>query len=260
MTQLLIDADYIVYKSCAACETEIDWGDDVILVTSKFSEAYDMVSRELYSIAECMGLFDESILFFSDSKNFRKKFFPDYKGHRNRKKPCGYKRVINELRKDFPVIVYPEMEADDAIGIYATQQPGNIIVSPDKDMRQIPGELFDLTNPVQTITKEEGDRWHYVQTMAGDATDGYSGIPSIGIKRANALLDAQGCKWETVKAAFAAKGLDEEVALQNARLAKILQYENYPNGHIELWTPPNASDDTNTGAGSKAKTAAGSAA
>ena len=74
MTQLLIDADYIVYKSCAACETEIDWGDDVILVTSKFSEAYDMVSRELYSIAECMGLFDESILFFSDSKNFRKKF------------------------------------------------------------------------------------------------------------------------------------------------------------------------------------------
>ena len=168
--------------------------------------------------------------------------------------------MINELRKDFPVIVYPEMEADDAIGIYATQQPGNIIVSPDKDMRQIPGELFDLTNPVQTITKEEGDRWHYVQTMAGDATDGYSGIPSIGIKRANTLLDDQGCKWETVKAAFAAKGLDEEVALQNARLAKILQYENYPNGHIELWTPPNASDDTNTGAGSKAKTAAGSAA
>ena len=70
---------------------------------------------------------------------------------------------------------------------------------PDKDMRQIPGELFDLTNPVQTITKEEGDRWHYVQTMA-DATDGYSGIPSIGIKRANTYLmikdasgNCQGC-------------------------------------------------------------------
>ena len=152
------------------------------------------------------------------------------------------------------------MEADDALGIYATKQPGNIIVSPDKDMRQIPGELFDLTNPVQTITKEEGDRWHYVQTMAGDSTDGYSGVPSIGVKRANALLDAEGCTWETVVEAFKSKDLGEDIALQNARLAKILQYENYPNGTIKLWTPPDAGNDTNTGAGSEAATATGSAA
>ena len=37
---LLIDADYIVYKCCAGAETEIDFGDDVIVVTSLFSEAY----------------------------------------------------------------------------------------------------------------------------------------------------------------------------------------------------------------------------
>ena len=30
-----------------------------------------------------------------------------------------------------------ELEADDALGIYATANPGNVIVSPDKDMRQI---------------------------------------------------------------------------------------------------------------------------
>ena len=39
--KLLIDADFIVYKSCAAAETEIDFGDDVIIVTSKFTEAYN---------------------------------------------------------------------------------------------------------------------------------------------------------------------------------------------------------------------------
>ncbi len=38
--KLLIDADFIVYKCCAAAETEIDWAEDVILVTSRFSEAY----------------------------------------------------------------------------------------------------------------------------------------------------------------------------------------------------------------------------
>ena len=86
-----------------------------------------------------------------------------------------------------PVIKWPDMEADDALGIYATWQPGNTIVSPDKDMRQIPGELFDLTNPVQTITKEEGDRWHYVQTMQETQPTDTSGVPSIGVKRANTL-------------------------------------------------------------------------
>jgi len=98
--KLLVDADFIVYKSCAAAETEIDWGDDVILVTSKFSDAYNNVLKELHKIKD-QFLWDspELILFFSDSKNFRKKIFPAYKGHRNRKKPCDYRRVIEELKK-----------------------------------------------------------------------------------------------------------------------------------------------------------------
>ena len=44
--KLLIDADFIVYKSCAAAETEIDWGDDVILVTSRFSDAMRLLKEK----------------------------------------------------------------------------------------------------------------------------------------------------------------------------------------------------------------------
>jgi len=236
---LLIDADYIVYKCCAATESEIDWGDDVITVTSRFSEAYEYVERELLNIANNLGHFDDSILFFSDSANFRKSLYPDYKGHRNRKKPCGYKRVINRLKEDYHVVVMPTLEADDAIGIYATKEPGHIICSPDKDMRQIPGDLYDLSEGVVTITPEEGRRWHLIQTMAGDQTDGYAGIPGIGVKRAAALLDEHGDTWKTVVDAFADKDLDESVALLNARLAKILQVEDYDftNQTVRPWTP-----------------------
>jgi DNA polymerase-1 len=236
---LLIDADFIVYKSCAANETEIDWGEDIITVTSKFSEAYDMVQRELLNIATNLGCFDDSILFFSDSVNFRKTIDPEYKGHRNRKKPCGYRRVINKLREDYEIIILPTLEADDALGIYATKEQGHIICSPDKDMRQIPGELYDLTQGVVEITPEMGRRWHLIQTLSGDQTDGYSGVPGIGIKKAEALFDKEGYTWETVVSAFAAKELDESVALQNARLAKILQYDNYDftNQEPRLWTP-----------------------
>ena len=236
---LLIDADYIVYKSCAANETEIDFGEDLIVVTSNFSDAYGMVERELASIANDLGCFDESILFFSDSVNFRKAIDPAYKGHRNRKKPCGYKRVINKLKEEYPVVIMPTLEADDALGIYATKETGHIICSPDKDMRQIAGDLFDLSTGVVTITPEEGRRWHLIQAMAGDQTDGYAGIPGIGIKRAEALLEANGATWQTVVEAFAAKDLDESVALMNARLAKILQVDDYDftNQEPRLWNP-----------------------
>ena len=236
---LLIDADFIVYKCCAATETEIDFGEDLIVVTSRFSEALEYVERELYNIANDLGCFDDSILFFSDSINFRKSIDPDYKGHRNRKKPCGYKRVINALKASYQVVVMPSLEADDAIGIYATKEEGHIICSPDKDMRQIPGELYDLSDGVVTVTREEGDRWHLIQTMAGDQTDGYSGVPGIGIKRAAALLDEHGATWKTVVDAFAEKDLDESVALMNARLAKILQVEDYDftNQKPRLWRP-----------------------
>ena len=248
--KLLVDADFIVYKCCAAAEDEIDWGDDVIVVISKFSEALQSVERELSRIKDhFMWDTPELILFFSDSKNFRKKIYPEYKGHRNRKKPCGYRRVITELSNRYKVIRLPELEADDAMGIYATFEPGNIIVSPDKDMRQIPGKLYNLDETIE-VTEEEGMRWHLVQTLAGDQTDGYGGVPGIGVKRAIALLDKDGYTWDTVVKAFKSKELDEETALMNARLAKILQHTDYDavNERVILWLPATASDGADDGA------------
>ena len=144
----------------------------------------------------------------------------------------------------------PELEADDSMGIYATQYPGNIIVSPDKDMRQIPGKLYDF-NETTLIKETDGRNWHYIQTLAGDATDGYSGVPGIGVKRAVVLFEKTGYNWQTIKNAFAAKDLDEDVALMNARLAKILTKDDYDFNRTEpiLWTPT-SSCGTNNGAGS----------
>ena len=249
--KLLIDADYIVYKSCAAAETEIDFGDDVILVTSNFSDAYKATIGELTKIRDKFGSFADLILFFSDTKNFRKKILPEYKGHRNRKKPCGYKRVIKELYNNYEVIMTPNLEADDALGIYATQHTGNVIVSPDKDMKQIPGKLYNL-DEVFTITKEAGAKWHLIQTCAGDQTDGYSGIPGIGVKRAEALFNKEGYSWKTVEKAFIDKGLTIEDALLNARLARILTFDDYDfkKQQPKYWTPC-SSYEINSGAGSE---------
>ena len=236
--KLLIDADYIVYKSCAAAETELDFGDDVILVTSNFSDAYSATTRELTKLQNEFGSLSDIVLFFSDYKNFRKKVFPDYKGHRNRKKPCGYKRVVNQLKTEFETIIMPTLEADDALGIYATQYPGNVVVSPDKDMKQIPGKLYNLDETF-TISPEEGAKWHLIQSISGDSTDGYSGVPGIGVKRAETLFNKEGYSWKTVVNAYKAKDLTEADALINARLARILTFDDYDfdKQQPKLWSP-----------------------
>jgi DNA polymerase-1 len=240
---LLIDADYIVYKNCASSEIDIDYGNDVIVVQSKFSDVQKFILWDIGKIQTALNWEedDDIILFFSDSTNFRKQIYPEYKGHRNRKKPCGYRRAINWLKDLYEVRVLPTLEADDALGIAQTAEPDvdHILVSPDKDMRQIPGLLYDLTNPVVRVTPEEGHRWHLIQTLSGDQTDGYGGCPGIGIKKAEALFDKHGESWETVVAAFEKAGLTEDAALLNARLARILQSTDYDHstGTVRLWNP-----------------------
>ena len=123
------------------------------------------------------------------------------------------------------------------MGIYATKWEGNIIVSPDKDMRQIPGRLYDFNETVN-ITPEEGARWHLIQTMSGDNTDGYSGVPGIGIKRAEQIFKLKGYTWRAVVETFIEKGMTEEDAITNARLARILTTDDYDSEKKKpiLWT------------------------
>jgi DNA polymerase-1 len=236
--KLLIDCDYIVYKCCASTETEIDFGEDLIVVTSNFSEAYNNVKRELTKIQQEFGGFDDIILFFTSPNNFRKKILPEYKGHRQRKKPCGFKRVINNLKLEYKVIIKDTLEADDTMGMYATKFPGNLLVSPDKDMRQIPGDLYDFKERV-TITPEEGAKWHLIQTLAGDNTDGYSGVPGIGVKKAEKIFEEKGYSWKTVVETFEEKDMTEADALVNAQLARILTTDDYDYDKKQpiLWTP-----------------------
>ena len=244
MTTLLIDADYIVYKSCAAAEYDIDWGNDVIMVGSKFSEAYANTKREINRIRS--NFFDpDIILFFSDSSNFRKRIDPAYKGHRNRKKPCGYRRVIHALHDEYRVIIMPELEADDAMGVYATSEEDCVICSPDKDMKQIPGSLWNM-DEMFTIEKQDGWEWFLIQTLSGDQTDGYAGAPGYGVKTSAKFFAENGYTWNSVVKAFKQKGLTEDDALRNARLAKILTSDDYDNGPL-LWTPTNADSRTNNG-------------
>ena len=65
------------------------------------------------------------------------------------------------------------------------------ICSPDKDMRQIPGRLFDMSE-MMNVEKAEGEKWHLVQTLAGDQTDGYAGVPVLVLNVQSPSLKKRG--------------------------------------------------------------------
>ena len=88
------------------------------------------------------------------------------------------------------------LEADDLLGILATTLPkysDAIVVSLDKDLRTIPGRHLNPskeTSPavVRVITELEADTAWLMQTLMGDSTDGYTGVPGIGPKKAEKIL------------------------------------------------------------------------
>ena len=129
----------------------------------------------------------------------------------------------------YPSLIMPTLEADDALGIAATsgEYENFVLVSPDKDLQQIPCRLYNLKDE-WTVKPEDAERKLYEQALTGDSTDGYSGCPTVGPKRAGIILDkAKGNYWPAVVEAFKDVGLTYEDALRNLRLARILQTEDW---------------------------------
>ena len=75
--------------------------------------------------------------------------------------------------------------------------------------------------------------------MAGDPTDGYSASPGIALNKPDAIIEKKDFKWESVCQTFRDRGLSDDDALLNARLAKILQYKDYDFNTEQpiLWNP-----------------------
>lgn len=134
------------------------------------------------------------------------------------------------------------LEADDIMGIWQTngRLGDTIIVSEDKDMKTIPGKLYRQGELIE-VSELEADYNHLFQTLLGDATDGYSGCPGVGAVGANKLLSGNP-SWPTVVKAYEAKGLTEDDALTQARLARILRSSDWNSVSKTpiLWSPPNA--------------------
>jgi DNA polymerase-1 len=253
-TLLILDGDIISYQMSCSKEMVCIWGrgeDEVYYSFNKrdLSNAIDSTIRQLTSKFKA----DKTYVCLSDKEsNFRKVIFPEYKAQRKKlRKPVGLSYAVDYLRKNHVTKCFSSLEADDLMGIIATDpritdEYNVTLVSIDKDMGQIPNCKW--YNPKSRVTKtstvKECDRLHLYQTLCGDTVDNYKGASKIGPKKANKELDYCEEKgynslhtWEhLVEKCF---NKDDEYALTQARCAKILRYEDYDfaKKEVKLWEP-----------------------
>jgi len=238
MTTLVIDGDLIAYRVSASAEVPINWGDGLWTLHSQESDVKVGVDDAIYEIVnrtEC----NKYIVALSDSKNnFRKKVASYYKANRtNTRKPMLLSFAREYMMERHNGLVWANLEADDVLGILASSGDDYETWTLDKDLKTVPGKHW-FDDKLIVISEEEANHNFYHQTLTGDLTDNYGGCPKVGEKTADKILEKDN-SWNGVVAAYFNAGLSDEVALENARLARILRDGEYNvgTGEVNLWVP-----------------------
>ena len=242
---LLIDADWLIYNSCCACEEDTRWTEHEHTLHSDERDIMNLIDSRIDVFKTIAGEKHDIVMCFTSYPTFRHEIFPEYKIHRvGKRKPLALRSVINNCKKIYDCVSYPNLEGDDVLGLLATngQYKNPIIVSVDKDMRTIPCKLI-AAEEVEHITEKKANRHWFEMSIAGDSTDGIVGVKGTGMVTATKLLadtpDTIDALWSKVAETYTKKGYTLADAILNARLTRILREGDYDynTGTVKLWNP-----------------------
>ena len=178
-------------------------------------------------------------IFLSGTRNFRDSIASTkrYKGNRDQQqKPTHFDGIREYLVSSAGAIVTEDQEADDAIGIAMQPERGDVCVSLDKDLDQLPGRHYNWVDQVEyEVGKREALLNFYAQVLSGDPTDNVPGLPGIGRVKARRMLEGASTPleaWKIVKQAYHDLDMSPEYLLEQARLVYIRRRPN------EMWEFP----------------------
>ncbi|MCP4413007.1 MAG: DNA polymerase I, partial [Gammaproteobacteria bacterium] len=143
-----------------------------------------------------------AMVFDAKGKTFRNDLFPDYKAHRP-PMPDELRQQIEPLHHlikalGVPLVVVPDVEADDVIGTLAVKAAKDnipvLISTGDKDMAQLVTDSVHLINTMNNVTLDPDgvmekfdvrpDQIIDYLALMGDTSDNIPGIPKVGPKTA----------------------------------------------------------------------------
>ena len=153
---LLLDGDLIAYRIAAALEKPTHWGDGLWTLHCHEDDVNKGFVSKVESIKAETGLKDV-VVAISSPTNYRKDINPEYKANRKttRRPLCLY-TLLDFVKEEYNHVILDNIEADDVMGILATQDPDKyLIVSDDKDMLTIRDARIWKDGEVVHITEQE---------------------------------------------------------------------------------------------------------
>lgn len=219
--------------------------------------ALALVKRQILRIETKLDsdgyLFDKLELFITGKGNHRNEIatIRPYKGNRvNMEKPVHYKAIRRYMMNRWQAVKVDGHEADDEVAcISASLQydPAQVmIVSQDKDLRTVPGLLYNYNKDKYELITPQGALVNfYRQMLVGDATDNVVGCYRTGEKKAEGLIYealSEQEMYDAVLAEFASsmerKGCPyadrnpQDVVLETGRLLHMSRFRG------DIWSPP----------------------
>lgn len=257
---LLIDGDVLVYRFAHGEQQATKWnvdGDEVYTFHAKLQPAIVRIRDFLDWLTDYLDASSYTIALSDLKENFRHEIMPEYKASRSGNiRPLLFRPLREWFQTTQQAVIFPRLEGDDVLGILGTKgtERDVVIVSIDKDLLTVPGRHFNFDKQergIVHVTSGEAERAFLTQVLTGDPTDGYPGVPKVGPVKAKKILDAAlpdygmnldswvALGWAAVVKAYEKAKLSEDVALANARCARLLRYDDYnqETGEITLWTP-----------------------
>jgi len=229
VTRVLVDADIIAYRAAFSAKGDTE--------KQARKTTDDICSSIMY---DCMYPYDyelgvDAFFYLTGSTNYRFEVatIKPYKGKRG-EKPVHLKATRDQLETRWLAEVVEGQEADDALGIKATELNGNCtIVSIDKDLLMIPCTHYNFVKKEWTeVSQEQGDYFFYKQLLTGDQVDNIQGVQGIGPKKAEKAYEGCTTVQEMYAKALEMYNGDADELLENARLLWLRRYEG------EMWEPP----------------------
>jgi DNA polymerase-1 len=187
----LIDGDMAIYMACAAAQVVVDLDDGLGLEPMVDEEEAARASIKLIMDWSRKAGCNQTIVCLSSGVTFRKRILPSYKANRTTPKPLAYQYAVEAVKDEFETWEELHLEADDLMGIAATSEKAQcVVVSRDKDMQTIPGLVFNPDHDRKPVKIRRGmaDQMWMRQTMMGDSSDNYTGIPKVGDVKAQEII------------------------------------------------------------------------
>jgi hypothetical protein len=250
------EATYTTKREAQACANECnEWPDDqrcfevakgdrvLEPIENALSNVKSMVDNALKALA-CTE--EDMTMYISGSDNYRMGIatIKPYKGNRDAShKPAHGPAIREYMINKYGALVSDNEEADDHVGyshyaMYLRDPDSSCIATVDKDLDMIPGMHYNFVKDESYYMDDHAAiRWFYLQLLMGDSTDNIPGLPRVGPKTAEKMLEGLNDELDYYQVAREEydKAYDDGDAalLENARLLWIRRSPN------EWWSPPN---------------------